>query len=331
MTATQFLSRSGIPIDRRAGGRRYALPIAAIVLVLSLTIFFPRFATAPNMSNIARNASYLAIVSGGQMIVMMLGGLDLSVGVVVAIASVTAAITMAAATAAGFGELAVILLGVLAALSVASCIGAANGVLISRFRVSAFMVTLGAFSVVGGAAYYWTSGIPIYGMPSTFTKDFGRGSWLGIPLPVFIAVALVASGYFLQRQTVFGARLVAVGGNAAAARASGIKTNGYVVGGYVLCSLLAGIVGVLLTARIGSGQANIGSEFMLQSVGAAVIAGVSLRGGKGAIESVAFSALFLTLLGNGMNLAGIDSKLQPLAFGALLVAAVLLQGKNDDE
>lgn len=331
MTPTKLLSQSRMTIGSKATGQRYALAFAALVLVLSLTIFFPRFATVSNLSNIARNASYLAIISAGQMIVMVLGGLDLSVGVVVAISSVTAAITMAAATTAGFNEPAVIFLGLLAALSISACIGAANGILISRFRVSAFMVTLGAFSVVGGIAYYWTSGIPIYGMPSIFTKDFGRGSWFGIPLPLLIAVALVGAGSFLQRQTVFGTRLIAVGGNAAAARASGIKTDGYVVGGYVLCSLLAGIVGVLLTARIGSGQANIGTEFMLQSVGAAVIAGVSLRGGKGAVESVAFSAVFLTLLSNGMNLAGIDSKLQPLAFGALLVAAVLLQGGHEDE
>lgn len=331
MNAAQTLSRT-----RKNGAsgeicKRYALPFAAILLVLSLSLLFPRFATYANLSNIARNAAYLTIISGGQMIVMILGGLDLSVGVVVAIASVATAITMGATAAAGFSEAAAITLGIISALAISIGVGAANGMLIFRFRVSAFMVTLGAFSVIGGIAYYWTSGIPIYGMPAAFTKGFGRGAWLGLPLPVYVAILLVIVGAFVQRRTIYGTRFAAVGGNAAAARASGVPIDRYVVAGYVLCSLMAGIVGVLLTARIGSGQANIGSEFVLQSVGAAVIAGVSLRGGKGAIENVAFSAILLTLLGNGMNLAGIDSKLQPLAFGALLVVAVLLQRRNTDE
>lgn len=305
------------------------VPVLLVVLVILLGIAEPRFLSEANFNNVLRNASYLAIISSGQMLVMILGGIDLSVGVVVALSSVSSAILMSRLGAALPGsETIVVLVACAAVLALATLVGAINGLLVARTGASAFMITLGTFSVVGGIAFYVTSGIPIYGMPTAFTRGFGRGALLGVQYPILIAILAIGALAWAQRHLAAGRHLYAAGGHAPAARSSGIRVTGLTVAAYAGCSLLAGLTGILITARIGSGQANLGSEFMLQSVSAAVLAGVSLRGGIGRAEMVAVSSLFLAVIANGMNLVRIDSKFQTIVFGILLLAAILIDRRR---
>ncbi|MDH6261780.1 ABC transporter permease [Bradyrhizobium sp. BR13661] len=312
------------------------LPLALVALVVALAFFEPRFFSAANLANIARNASYLAIVGTAQMLVIMLGGLDLSIGVTVALSSVVTAITMSHGLAWWpENEVLTILFATTSALGAAALVGLLNGMCIARLNASAFMVTLGMFSVVGGIAFYLTAGIPIYGLVPEFIQGLGRGTVAGVPVAVLIAIAVVLTAYLVQNHTRFGRHLYAIGGNAHAARVSGVPTQLYTVIAYIVCSLLAGVAGILITARIGAGQANLGSEYMLQSIGAAVIAGVSLRGGVGRVESLLLSSIFLTVFANAMNLSRIDSKIQTIVFGVVLLSAVMLDrtkrggGSND--
>lgn len=320
---------SPVPGIVRAVAAAGLVPVLLVAAVLMLAAIEPRFISEVNVGNVLRNASYLAIISTGQMLVMILGGIDLSVGVVVALSSVTTSIFMGRLLAHWpDDEMAAIVVACAAALGLSALIGAVNGLLVAYTRASAFMVTLGTFSVIGGIAFYITSGIPIYGMPAAFTKAFGRGNFAHLPYAVFIGVMVVAVIALMQRHLRIGRHLYAIGGHATAARSSGVSVKALTVAAYSACSALAGLTGILITARIGSGQANLGSEFMLQSIGAAVLAGVSLRGGVGRAEMIAFSSLFLSVVANGMNLVRIESKLQTVVFGVLLLGAVMLDRRK---
>lgn len=306
------------------------LPVLLIVLVAVIALIEPRFLRPSNIFNVLRNASFLAIVSAGQMLVLIVGGFDLSVGAVVALTSIVTATAMAALMQVMPEAVTlVIFLGVGAGILAGAGVGLVNGLCVAFLRVSPFMVTLGMLSIASGIALYYTTGIPVYGMPREFTKEFGRASILGLPAAIFIALALIAAVYFIQRRTKLGRYIYAIGGNLQAARVSGVPVNFYLISAYVLCSALAAVTGVLLTARIGSGQATMGSTLMLESIAAAVIGGVSLRGGIGRVEMVALSALFLSVISNGMNLVRIDSKIQTLVLGVVLILAVAFEQWNE--
>ncbi len=306
------------------------LPVLLIVLVAVIALIEPRFLRPSNIFNVLRNASFLAIVSAGQMLVLIVGGFDLSVGAVVALTSIVTATAMAALMQVMPEAVTlVIFLGVGAGILAGAGVGLVNGLCVAFLRVSPFMVTLGMLSIASGIALYYTTGIPVYGMPREFTKEFGRAFILGLPAAIFIALALIAAVYFVQRRTKLGRYIYAIGGNMQAARVSGVPVNFYLISAYVLCSALAAVTGVLLTARIGSGQATMGSTLMLESIAAAVIGGVSLRGGIGRVEMVALSALFLSVISNGMNLVRIDSKIQTLVLGVVLILAVAFEQWNE--
>ena len=306
------------------------LPLLTILLIALIGLVEPRFFNQLNIFNVLRNSSFLMIAAAGQMLVLIVGGFDLSVGAVAALTSVTTAMTMAAlATAMPESPTTVILLGVAAGLGCGLVVGLVNGLCVALLRVSPFMVTLGTLSIASGVALYMTTGIPVYGMPDQFTKGFGRALFLGLPLPFWIAIAILVVIWIIQRQTRLGRYLYAIGGNVQAARVSGVPVTFYLVTAYVLCSLLAAVTGVLLTARVGSGQATVGTTLMLESIAAAVIGGVSLRGGVGRVEMVALSALFLSIITNGMNLVKIDSKLQPVVMGLVLIVSVALELRSE--
>lgn len=302
------------------------LPALLLAVVVGMSAVEPQFYAGLNIINILRNASYLAIVACGQALVIIGGGFDLSVGAVVALASVVAAKTMAAASAAFPGNDALIIAcGTLAGLGCGLAVGLVNGLCVARLKVSGFVVTLGTMSATAGVGLMITSGIPVYGMPESFVKGFGRAQVFGLPTAIYVALAVILAMVFVQRRTLFGRYVQAIGGNADAAVVSGVSIGRHVVGTYVLSGVLAALMGLLLTAQVGSGQASFGGDrTMLQSIAAAVIGGVSLRGGVGRIEIVALSALFLTILGNALNLLHIDSRLQPVFLGVIMVAAVAL-------
>ncbi len=303
------------------------LPLILLAMLLFMALVEPKFYGANNIFNVLRSTSFLAIVAAGQMLVLIVGGFDLSVGAVIALTSVVMAKTMAAlAPALGDQTWLVILLGVLAGLGCGLFIGLINGLCVAFLQISPFMVTLGTLSIASGLSLLLTNGIPVYGMPDGFVKEFGRALWFGLPTTVYIALALIAVVWFIQARTTLGRYIYAIGGNLRAAVVSGVPAIQCLVLTYVLCSVLAATAGVLMTARLGSGQATMGGNvIMLQSIAAAVLAGVSLRGGVGRVELVALGAMFLSILTNAMNLLRINSKMQLVVLGIILVLAVAIE------
>lgn len=302
------------------------LPILLVAMIAFMAVVEQKFFGLNNIFNVLRSTSFLAIVAAGQMLVLIVGGFDLSVGAVIALTSTVMAKVMAVLAASMPDQTGLaITVGILAGLGCGVFIGLINGLCVAFLRISPFMVTLGTLSIASGIGLLLTNGIPVYGMPDAFVKDFGRALWLGLPTTVYIALAIIAAVWFIQQHTRLGRYIYAIGGNLQAAIVSGVPATGYLVLTYVMCSVLASVAGILMTARLGSGQATMGGNLMmLQSIAAAVIAGVSLRGGIGRVEMVALGALFLSILTNAMNLLRVDSKMQVVVLGIILVAAVAL-------
>lgn len=316
--------RSAIYWVQFAFVRLGVLPFLLLIAMIVFTLMSENFLTGRNMLNVVRQSTYLTLVAMGQMFALLTGGFDLSVGTILALTSVVGATAMAGAYAAMPDAVGLsILIGVIAGFAAGTAIGVINGVGVSIFNVSPFMMSLGMASVGFGIALYMTGGVPVYGMPMQFGNTFGFGSLLGMPTPILITVILIVILYFVTNWTRLGRYFYAVGGNIKAARLSGISTRLTLFLAYVLCGAMAAISGILLTARLDTGEANIGATMPLESIAACVIAGVSLRGGVGRLESVVLGALFIGLVQNGMNLARIESYLQTVVIGALLILAVV--------
>ncbi len=300
------------------------LPFLLLFAVIVFAAMSDNFLTGRNLLNVIRQSTYLTLVAVGQMFALLTGGFDLSVGTILAITSVVGATAMATAftvmpDAIGI----VILIGILAGVAAGTFIGIINGIGVAVFNVSPFMMSLGMASVGFGIALYMTGGTPVYGMPIQFGDIFGFGSIYGFPTPVLVAVFFIALLFFTVNWTRLGRYFYAVGGNIKAARLSGINTRLTLFLAYVLCGFMAAVAGILLTARLDTGEANIGATMPLESIAACVIAGVSLRGGIGKLENVVLGALFIGLVQNGMNLARIESYLQIVVIGVLLILAVV--------
>jgi ribose transport system permease protein len=304
----------------RAGVLPFLLAIA--VVVFSLTS--GQFLTFENLANLLRQSVYLVLVSMGQMLALVTGGFDLSVGTILAITSVVSALVMSAIIVANPDAVwLAILAGTCAGMAAAMVVGAVNGVGIAYFGVSPFIMTLGVQSVGFGVALFITGGVPVSGIPGLFGDTFGFGSVLGVPVPIGITVLVIALFWLLLDRTALGNYFHAVGGNPKAAALSGINVRRVLMFAYLLCALLVSIAGLLLTARTDSGEANIGGNAALESIAACVIGGVSLRGGVGTVGSVVLGAIFIGLVQNGMNLASVGSYLQMVVLGVLLIVAVI--------
>ena len=300
------------------------LPFLLLIAMVAFTLMSDNFLTGRNLLNVVRQSTYLTLVSMGQMFALLTGGFDLSVGTILALTSVVGATAMASAYAAMPDAVGLsILIGILAGVAAGTGIGVVNGIGVSLFNVSPFMMSLGMASIGFGIALYMTGGVPVYGMPMEFGDTFGFGSLLGVPTPILVSLILILILYFLVNWTRLGRYFYAVGGNIKAARLSGINTRLTLFLAYVLCGAMAAVSGILLTARLDTGEANIGATMPLESIAACVIAGVSLRGGVGRIENVVLGAVFIGLVQNGMNLARIESYLQTVVIGALLILAVV--------
>lgn len=310
---------------RRSLGAWIGLPLILALTCLLVALYEPRFLRPANLLNVLRNAAFLTVVSAGQMMVMIVGGFDISVGAVIALSSVGSAMALVALAEAGLAMPVVLVAGCLIGLLPALAVGLANGLLVAVARISPFMVTIGTMSIALGLAAWVTGGSPIYDLPQPFLDLVGNGRVFGLPVAVCTAAVVVLALWHMQTQTRAGRWFHAVGGNEKAARQSGVTTRRYICAAYVISALLAGITGILLTARVGSGEANMGGNLMLQSISAAVIAGVSLRGGVGRVQNIALSAVFLAVVTNAMGLARIDSKYHVIVTGIIVLVAVWIE------
>lgn len=303
----------------RAGVLPWFLVVAIIVFALSTD----NFLTPGNWSTVLRQSTYLVMVSMGQMVVLLTAGLDLSVGVMFAITSVISTMVMVgvwSGEGAGWGA---IIIGCLAGFGAGLGVGVINGIGVALFRVPPFIMTLAMSSIVFGIALTITGGTPIYGMPETFANVFGYGMAGGIPVPVWITIAFIIVMYFFINWMRMGRYLYALGGNLKASVLSGISTRFYLFMAYVVCAAITTVSALMLTARLESGESNIGREYPLLSIAACAIGGVSLFGGVGRLPNVVLGAFFIILIQNGMNLLRINSYLQMVVIGILLILAVI--------
>lgn len=323
-------------VDRDASTRvrlwRYALnlvvswgllPIVLIVLYVVFGLIEPRFHSLDNFVNILRQASYLIMLATGQMIVLITRGFDLSLGTVISMISVASALVMVGVLEDYPGAVGLaILLAILLGLGVGLTVGAVNGMCVSLLRVNPFVVTLGTQGIALGFATTLSGGFPVFGLPEVYTNIFSRMNWLGVPAPVAVCIIVLATVYFVLNHTLLGRGFYLLGGNPRAAHVAGLSMRLNITGAYVLCSVIVAVVALMLTARTGTGEPALGGELMLQSIAAAVIGGVSLRGGEGRILHCVLGGLFITILSNGMNFARVDSYIQMIVLGAVLISAV---------
>jgi ribose/xylose/arabinose/galactoside ABC-type transport system permease subunit len=310
----KFLSTSFI----KAG----VLPWFLGVALITFSFASDNFLTTQNILGVARHSSDLILVAMAQMVVMLTGGLDFSVGVILAMTSVVASMTMVALwTGYGSGWEA-IFIGCLAGLFVGAFIGLVNGLGVAFLRVPPFIMTLGMSSIIFGMALTITGGIPIYGMPESFTNIFGYGTFLGISLTIWITLIFIILVYIFINWTKMGRYFYAIGGNIRAAELSGINVRVYIVSAYVFSAVVTSFAALLITARLETGEPNIGASYPLLSIAACAIGGVSLLGGVGKVQNVVLGAFFIILIQNGMNLMRVGSYLQMVVIGALLIVAI---------
>lgn len=305
----------------RLGVLPFFLAAALVLFSLAST----KFLTPDNITNVARQSVYLILVSLGQMLALVTGGFDLSVGTAIALTSVLSSSVMVALVGVFPHALWLVIgLGTLAGFAAALVVGAVNGIGVAQFGVSPFIMTLGVQSAGAGISLFLTGGVPVGNLPYAFGDFFGFGVILGVPVPVLVAIVAAVAMWVLMNRTRLGARFYAVGGNIKAANLSGINTKRTLFLAYVICAFLASLAGILLTARVESGDSNLGGTLALQSIAAGVIAGVSLRGGVGRVESVVLGGFFIVLVENGMDLMQIGSYMQMVLLGGLLILAVII-------
>jgi len=292
------------------------------VALITFSLASDNFLTTQNILGVARHSTDLILVAMAQMIVMLTAGLDFSVGVILAMTSVVASMTMVALWS-GYGSgWEAIFIGCLAGILVGACIGLVNGLGVAFLRVPPFIMTLGMSSIIFGLALTITGGVPIYGVPETFANIFGYGAFLGVSLTIWITLAFIILVYIFLNMTKMGRYFYAIGGNVRAAELSGINIRVYIVGAYVFSAIITSIAALLITARLETGEPNVGANFPLLSIAACAIGGVSLLGGVGRVQNVVLGAFFIILIQNGMNLMRVGSYLQMVVIGGLLIVAI---------
>jgi len=298
------------------------LPFLLLMIALIFGLQEPRFLSEANLTNVARQSTFLMIVAMAQLLVLICAGIDLSVGALIGLVSVVAGLTLKTLVGEGWDVHTAIVLAVLGGLGVSLLVGIFNGFCVSILGLSAFISSLGTMTALTGIALLISGGVPISGLPMEFAEVFSIGRLFGLQAPILVTIGVFLFGWFILQHTTLGRYLYAIGSNRRAAHLSGIRTRLTVFVAYALCSLIAGVAGLLLLARTGTGGAGIGSEYMLQSVTACVISGVSLFGGSGRIGSVVLGALFLALLANGMNILRVQSYTQMVVLGGILILAL---------
>ena len=294
---------------------------AFIVLFVVLSITSQSFFTESNLINVVRQASPPLIVAIGMTFVLILGGIDLSVGSVACLSGTLAAGFM---TTNGMPIIAAILL----ALVIGAGIGFINGLIIAKIKIPAFIVTLALMSTARGLALVYTGGRPITNIPEE-ALQLGRGYVGAIPIPVIIMIIVVAIAWIVLSSTKFGRHVFATGGNEECARLSGIKVDGTKIAVYTISGFTAGLTGVLLTMRLASGQPTLGQGMELDAIAAVVLGGTTLTGGKGFIFGTIIGCMFMQLLSNGFNILGISSFWQQVFTGIILLVAVSLYEKGN--
>jgi len=273
-----------------------------------------RFGTPDNLQTIAIAAAPFALIALGQTLVILTGGIDLSVGSVIALSAMAAA-----ATVKDHPER--LWLSLVVAMLVGLAAGAINGFLVSKVNVPPFIATLGMLTTASGLAYVVGQGAPINGLPQNF-GEIANNQILGLQIPVIVMIVGIVALALIMKRTSYGMRVYAVGGNPVAAQIAGVKTTRILFSVYALSGLLAGLSGVMLASRVISGPPNLGQGYELDAIAAVVIGGASLLGGRGSIIGTALGLFLIQTLNNGLDILLVPAYWQSVIKGTLIVAAV---------
>lgn len=306
MKPREFLAHSG---------RQFGTLVGLFVLCAVLWALTPHFLTVSNLLNVAQQTSINAVIAVGLTFVIISGGIDLSVGSLVAFSGVVTASLLQRAVPVPLALLAGLLTGL-------AC-GLVNGLLITYGRLPPFIATLGLMSVARGGALLYTDGRPVSGFGEDF-RWLASGEILRVPVPVVIMIVVYLIAHFVLRRTLFGRYLFAMGGNEEAALLSGVRVRLHKTIVYGVCGLLSALAAAMLTARLNSAQPIAGINYELDAIAATVIGGTSLMGGQGSVVGTLIGALIMGVLRNGLNLLGVSSFIQQVVIGAVIILAVLL-------
>ncbi len=290
--------------------------LVVFVAMLVVSVFLTdRFLTVDNITNILRQSVPLGVVSLGLLFVILTGGIDLSVGSLMALVSVVVALVVPENG---------IFFGVLAGIVAGTLLGAFSGTLVAVFQIAPFIATLATMTVARGVALIVSKGQPIF-IDDTAFNDVGVASWFGIPTTFYLLVACFLITLFLYRKTVFGRLTISIGSNEIATRFAGIRVAYYKFGVYVLCGLACGIAGVVASTRTGVGSPILAIGFELDAIAAVVVGGASLAGGRGTVLNTLIGVMILSIISNVMNLMNIPGYHQQVVKGAIIIMAVMLE------
>lgn len=295
--------------------------IGLFLIILIISILNPGFLSAPNLLNVLRQVSINALIAFGMTFVILTGGIDLSVGAILAFSGAITATLLSS----GMDPILAILIGLL----IGAALGAINGIIIAKGKVAPFIATLATMTIYRGATLMFTDGRPVSNLgDSTFFQMLGGGYFFGIPMPAITMMISFVILYLILKKTTFGRRVYAVGGNEEASILSGIKVDRIKIYVYSLTGFLAAVAGVILTSRLNSAQPTAGTMYELDAIAAVVLGGTSLTGGKGWIVGTLIGALIIGVLNNGLNLLGVSSFFQQVVKGSVILLAVLLDRRK---
>ena len=284
---------------------------------------WPNFLKADNLLNVANQIAVIAILAIGMTVVIVSGGIDLSVGSLIALSAVTTALLIRGPGGAEQASAAAMVMASLAGIGLCALAGFFSGTMVTLFQIPSFIATLAMMLVASGAAYIFSEGQSVYQIPESFIW-LGRGANGGIPNAVLLTGALYVVAHVLMTRTALGRYLYAVGGNAEAARLSGVPVKRVLLFAYTLGGGLAGLGGIVMASQLKSGAPTYGQMYELYVIAAVVVGGTSLAGGEGKIFGTLIGALIIAVIQNGMNLTGVESYKQKVVLGMVILGAVLL-------
>jgi ribose transport system permease protein len=319
MNATQTLPlrKKNVLISNplaRFGRENLGIIVGLLAICVILTAMTPSFLTKTNILNVLRQVSMNLYVACGMTMVIILGGIDLSVGSIIALSGV---VTGGLISFSGFALIPAMICG----LASGVLVGVVNGLIISRTTIPPFIVTLATMNIARGVAYVYTGGQPIRVMSDEF-NFIGAGYVGSIPVPILYLVVIVAISILILSKSRTGRHIYAVGGNMQAARFSGIRTKNVQFFVYVFSGLMAAIAGVVLASRMFSGQPTAGQGAEMDAIAAVVLGGTSMSGGVGKIGGTVIGGLIIGVLSNGLNLLGVNSFWQYIVKGVVILIAV---------
>ena len=289
------------------------ISLAALFVILS--IVSPYFLTTTNISSVIRQTAVINIMALGMTLVIVSGGIDLSVGSILAFSGVVGTMTMVSTDS--------VMLGMVAGVLAGTLWGCVNGLMIARLRIPPFIVTLGTLGIVRGLTLVISGGLPVVGLPKEH-GFLGEGTIGPAPFVLVVLVACVVSAHFVLHSTKLGRYTYVIGSNEAAAIYAGIPVGRFKVAIYAICGLLTGLAGMIETSRLMTGQPTAGVTYELQVIAAVVIGGGSLTGGEGTVIGTLIGAFIMGLLSNGSDLLGINPYWQQVIIGAVIILAVAL-------